>query len=373
MAHILMLSTMDGTPWGGSELLWADAASHLVRQGHQVSACTMLHPGVTVPALQKLQGEGVQLHHWRRLPKVFRLVRSPERLTTPNPQHFLAKLRPDLLLINNGYQVPPAVWTEAAYELGIPYAHLCHSFIESIWPDEAVISRGAKALERAAAAFWVSESNQRGAYRQFVAVAPVSEVVRNPYQVSRDIPFSWPGNEGLQLAFVGRLANAHKGCDLLLEVLQQQKWQGRNLHVSFFGTGPSEARLKLLAERWGLNNVSFRGHVSDVDGIWREHHALVLPSRQEGLPIVIVEAMMRGRPCIVTEVAGNAELLVRGETGFVADGPNVRALDRALEEAWAAREQLREIGERAYQQIRAAVPAEPGAVFAQRLLQLIGQ
>ena len=55
--------------------------------------------------------------------------------------------------------------------------------------------------------------------------------------------------------------------------------------------------------------------------IWAEHHALVLPSRFEGMPLVVVEAMLCGRPCIVTDVGGNAELIRDGINGFLAKAP----------------------------------------------------
>ena len=68
----------------------------------------------------------------------------------------------------------------------------------------------------------------------------------------------------------------------------------------------------------GLEKVTYGGFTEDVESIWASHHALVLPSRSEGLPLVVVEAMLCGRPAIVTDVAGNAELIQDGVSGFVA-------------------------------------------------------
>ncbi|KAF0093165.1 MAG: glycosyl transferase group 1 [Puniceicoccaceae bacterium 5H] len=371
MPRFLFLSVMDGALWGGSELLWAETAQWLQQQGHDVHACTFARPGVTIPGIQRLREAGVTVGHWRRLPKWFRLVRQPEYMVSPAPAKYLAQVRPDLFVINNGYQIPPFAWTEAGQQLGIPYVHVAHTVLETVWPDDPLAQRVGATLNQAAAAFWVSEANQRVAFRQFVAHPPVDEVVRNPYQVSRETPFTWPETSGLRLAFVGRLANKHKGCDLILDVLAQEKWRQRDLSVDFYGDGPCRQQLEALAREWKLDRVQFKGHVSDVDGIWQEHHALLLPSRQEGLPIVIVEAMMRGRPCIVTDVCGNAELMQDNVDGLVAASPNVRALDEALERAWQARADLRGMGQRAYTHIRERVPAHPAEVFGHRLLALL--
>lgn len=372
MSRILFLSTMDGSPWGGSELLWAQTAERLVAMGHEVHACTMAHPGVKIPALEHLQAIGVHRTHWHRRHKLVRLLARTDNVIAPHPERLLGQVRPDLLVISNGYHLPPVHWTDAAQRLRIPYAHVAHCFLDYIWPAEAEAKAAARALEHAAAAFWVSEGNQAGAFRQLVATAPISEVVRNPYKVSRDIPFRWPEVPGLRLAFVGRLNNKHKGCDLLVEALRDPKWRERDVSLTFYGTGEDEARLKRLVSAWQLEErIRFAGHVSDIDAIWDSHHALALTSRHEGLPVVIVEAMLRGRPCVVTDVAGNAELIEDGLTGFVAAGPNVRAIDAALERAWQARGQLREAGQAAYEQIRTIIPADPAQVFADRLISLL--
>jgi glycosyltransferase involved in cell wall biosynthesis len=114
--------------------------------------------------------------------------------------------------------------------------------------------------------------------------------------------------------------------------------------------------------------VRFAGHVNDGPGIWQTHQALVRPSRQEGLPLALVEAMLCGRPAIATDVGGIAELLVDGETGFLAAAPTVGALDAALERAWSARTDWPRLGAQAARRARATVPADPAAHFAEELL-----
>ncbi|HYF34124.1 MAG TPA: glycosyltransferase family 4 protein, partial [Prosthecobacter sp.] len=159
-----------------------------------------------------------------------------------------------------------------------------------------------------------------------------------------------------------------KGHDILIDILSADRWRPRAVEVSFFGKGPWQQTLEALIESRSLPNIKYRGHVSDIEGVWRAHHALILPSRHEGLPICVVEAMMAGRPCIVNPAGGSAEFLEDGRTGFVSGACTVEALDEALERAWHARMALPQMGAAAAAAIRNFVPADPAGDFAAQLL-----
>ena len=90
------------------------------------------------------------------------------------------------------------------------------------------------------------------------------------------------------------------------------------------------------------------------------------------MPLVLVEAMLSGRVPIVTDVAGNGEVLDDGETGFLACAPTEDALDAAMEHAWQRRAEWRAIGAAAAASIRTLVSPDPGQTFAEKLLRLAG-
>jgi glycosyltransferase involved in cell wall biosynthesis len=119
---------------------------------------------------------------------------------------------------------------------------------------------------------------------------------------------------------------------------------------------------KLIALR-GCDKVRFGGYSNGIADVWRTHHAVVMPSRYEGLPIALVEAMLCHRMAIVTDVGGNVELVEEGVTGFVAAAPNVASVDEALERAWQQRDKWKAMGLSAGQRVRSAVPADPVGVF----------
>jgi glycosyltransferase involved in cell wall biosynthesis len=229
----------------------------------------------------------------------------------------------------------------------------------------------AMAYQRASRNFFVSRANLRLTETQLATQLPNAQVVRNPFLVSYQEPVPWPAPDGTtRLACVARLEPGSKGQDLLFEVLGQQKWRDRPLEVKLFGGGANRRALVALSQMLRLNNVKFGGFESDVRSIWANHHALVLPSRHEGLPLSLVEAMLCGRPAIVTDVAGNAELVEDNVSGYIAAAPTLALLDEALERAWSGREDWSLVGAAAAARVRQLVPADPAAVFAADLLSL---
>jgi len=169
------------------------------------------------------------------------------------------------------------------------------------------------------------------------------------------------------MACVARLDPAAKGQDLLFEVLAQKNWRDRPVEINLYGSGLFERNLQKLAGNLELKNVCFRGHTPDVKAIWENNHILVLPSRFEGLPLALVEAMWCARPAVVTDIAGNAEVCVDEETGFVADAPSVGLLGRALERAWSRRNAWEGMGRLARARIEQLVPKDPAGDFCSLL------
>jgi glycosyltransferase involved in cell wall biosynthesis len=193
-------------------------------------------------------------------------------------------------------------------------------------------------------------------------------VVSNPYSVSADIETGWPDESGgWRLACVARLDSPAKGQDLFLQTLARPEWRQRPIEVNFFGEGPHELGLRRLVQMLQLNNVHFRGHVADIKTVWERNHLLVLPSRYEGLPLALVEAMWCGRAAVVTAVGGNAELCLDDETGFVAPAATLSSFAQALERAWERRKQWLHLGQAARSRVENLIPRDPVATFCERL------
>ena len=131
--------------------------------------------------------------------------------------------------------------------------------------------------------------------------------------------------------------------------------------------------LERITRQFGISDrVVMAGHIP-VDKIWTENQVLVMPSRYEGLPLAIVEAMLCGRTIVATDVAGNSEVIDDGVTGFLAKAPAAPALLEALERLWMRRAQVENIGRVAAARIRQLVPPDPIEVFSRKLRQMIQQ
>ncbi|WP_348260859.1 glycosyltransferase family 4 protein [Telmatobacter sp. DSM 110680] len=242
----------------------------------------------------------------------------------------------------------------------------CNS--ELMWFEKNSVDKAVACYTGARSVFCVSQGNLDLLRLQVGEPLPQGELVWNPYNVSSERIAPWPTeNDLLRMACVARLDPAAKGQDLLLKVMARQEWRERPIEVNFFGEGPYDLALRRLASLLQIKNVRFRGHVNDINAIWNEHHILALPSRYEGLPLALVESMWCGRPAVVTDVAGNAELCVDGVTGFVASSASLSSFAEAMERAWAARTEWKRIGDAARARVETLVPEDPVGVFSDRL------
>jgi glycosyltransferase involved in cell wall biosynthesis len=114
-----------------------------------------------------------------------------------------------------------------------------------------------------------------------------------------------------RIVHVGGLDHLYKGTDTLLNAVAQIG--RRDLHVTIVGDGKHRQELHSKASALGISGqVQFLGRVHpgiDVRRILDTADLFVLPSRQEGLPRAMIEAMARGLPCVGSSVGGIPELL----------------------------------------------------------------
>ncbi len=364
------ITTMLGAPWGGSEELWSQVAIQLTRDGHDVSALVPYLPklservfavarqGVDVQTYPSPSYvEGVARYTWDRLRRRTRKVCAQ-----------LKRFSPDLVVISQGEIAGGFEWARVCRQAGLPYVMIVHCNNEALWFEPNEIENAVASYKSARTVFCVSHGNLNLLRLQVGEPLPDAEVVWNPYNVSTEPAPEWPKEDGTwRFACVARLDSAAKGQDLLIQMLARPEWRERRVEVNLYGTGSHELTLRRMAEMLQVRNVHLRGHVSDVRGIWKENHILVLPSRYEGLPLALVEAMWCGRPAVVTDVGGNAELCTDRQNGFVAQSATLASFAEAMERAWEARSEWKRLGEAARDRVESLVPKDPIGVFGARL------
>jgi glycosyltransferase involved in cell wall biosynthesis len=129
----------------------------------------------------------------------------------------------------------------------------------------------------------------------------------------RPRPTNGAGERRTQIVAVGSLDQLYKGPDVLLDALVTLTQNGLDLGLTWIGGGRFQAALAERVTACGLGDrVRFLGQVPAGEAVRAELDAtdlFVLPSRTEGLPRALLEAMARGLPCVGTAVGGIPELL----------------------------------------------------------------
>lgn len=131
---------------------------------------------------------------------------------------------------------------------------------------------------------------------------------------------------------VGRLNDQLKGFDLLLEsfaLLKNQEWQ---LHIA--GGDENGETLKQQAEKLGIRHrVKFLGAVKDIDRCYAYAGIYVIPSRSEGFPNALAEAMAAGCCCVAFDfVAGPRDLISHDVNGVIIPESDIHAMARTIDQ-----------------------------------------
>lgn len=123
----------------------------------------------------------------------------------------------------------------------------------------------------------------------------------------------------LRLLFVGRLV-PQKGLDVLIAALGKISARGLHLSLTIIGDGPDRSQLEAAASRLPSSmEVIWLGWVP-LDALprhYRENHALVMPSRFEGMASVMLQAMASGCTIVTTDVFGANDVVASGVNGFI--------------------------------------------------------
>ena len=320
MSSIAFVSTMNSVPWGGSEVLWYESAELLAQQGHHVTLCTPFFPQLA-PPLAKAKAEWGAHHCFDPTIQQRNLLgRITRRFTRGQAERsrrrWLRQARPVLLCLSNGNAFQGLEWMEAAMTENVPFVTIAQAHADFLSPTDSNADRLIEAFSAAQANYFVSRSNLELVETQLGFRLTNALLIGNHSRhLSVASPILWPEqpDQTLKFACLARLHPASKGHDLLFQALADDRWQNRAWQLSLYGAGEQEQSLRRLAQMLGISQrVHFMGHSADPMEIWKSHHALVLASRYEGIPLVLMEAMLAGRPVISTAVSGIPELIKHG-------------------------------------------------------------
>lgn len=132
--------------------------------------------------------------------------------------------------------------------------------------------------------------------------------------------------DALTVGWVGRLSN-EKGADIFLRAAAKVLAVQPGTKFLLIGDGPDLATLTTLAEELRISqNVSFVGRRSDMPAVYASFDLMVSSSRQEGLPMAILEGMASGLPLVATSVGDVSSLVLDGQTGILVPSEEIELL-----------------------------------------------
>lgn len=133
------------------------------------------------------------------------------------------------------------------------------------------------------------------------------------------------------ITYVGELSY-RKHQDLLIRAIGLLSEKHPYIKLLLVGDGDLEGQYRELVTHLNLENqITFLGYRTDVSNLMKFSDVVASTSRQEGLPVNIMEAMATGLPLVVTNCRGNRDLVTHKENGIVIEVDDVRGCAEAIE------------------------------------------
>ncbi len=230
--------------------------------------------------------------------------------------------------------IPTDIGMYAASLSEIPYSVTAHA--------NDIYERGwllKQKVERSAFFATISEFNKQYLATKGVALGKV-KIIRcgvDPAQFSPRQGFT--SGDTIKIGVVGRLVEK-KGIDTLINATSILKQQGVDVELNIVGSGPLEAELMALSESKKLNSkdIVFFGAMphKKVAEFITSLDVFVLSCQidgngdMDGIPVVLMEAMLSGVPVISTQVSGIPELVIDRSTGLLVKANDEAALAKAI-------------------------------------------
>ncbi|CNG43720.1 glycosyltransferase [Mycobacterium tuberculosis] len=287
------------------------------------------------------------------------LARLPSLLTPADEASFRhMTLWTDVRLLRALYRAPADVLIATRPALVLLAAELGPRGVATIGQDHSDLGAHRPALRREVVR----------AYRRLAALAVLTEAARADYaralagsgvrvvripNAAPPLPGPPSRREHPVVLAAGRLVRT-KGFDLLLHAFAPVAADHPGWTLRIFGSGARRDRLRALVADLGLTGrVELRGRTRDLPAQMRRASVHVLPSRREGMPMVVIEAMGMGLPVVAFDCPhGPGELIDSGEDGLLVPAGDVEALTAALRKLIEDPGLRDRLGERALQSAR---------------------
>lgn len=177
-----------------------------------------------------------------------------------------------------------------------------------------------------------------------------------------------------QVAFAG-VFQRYKAVDVLLKAWREVARELPDARLVLAGDGPMRSQIQKQADDLGLTNtMEFVGTLAraDLATLLDQSAMFVLPSRSEGLPRVVFEAMARGRPVVATPVGDIPNTVQNGVTGILVPVGDHAELATAMTELLSDRVRSESMGRAGRRRVEEANPALEFELGIARLADWVG-
>ncbi len=247
-----------------------------------------------------------------------------------------------------------AAW-QASLLTGIPFSFTAHA--RDIYPTDGVLADKIRA-----ASFVRSISRHNIDYMKGFAGNHIKKIHLTYYGVPLEEsgPAPVAMQAPLQLLALGRFVGK-KGFDHLIRCCRLLLDSGLDFQLTLAGDGPWARRLKRLTRQLALGRrISFPGFIPHhrVPALLRTADIFLMPSvvhasgDRDGLPNVLLEAMLHRVPVVATDIVGIPELIDNGVSGLLVPEKDPAALARAVRQLASSRQAARAMAEQGRQVVR---------------------
>ena len=340
---------------GGSEKLWRELAEKACQQGHNV--IVSVYNSQIIATRNLFKNSNLKIYSrpsftGESLKKKI-IGRVHEQLTGWTHNRFFQGVEPDAYIISCGGLAELGIKRNQTQIANVtnPFVIIVQNNTENWVFEKHNLYAVSIILQRAKKVFFVSSRLQEQAERQLGMKFNNASLVANPIKKANATKL--PQGDVVNAAFIGTSDLRVKGLGLLIQAMSQDVWTNRNLSINVYGEGVHEEEIKILIEKFGVGDkFSIHGWVDDMDEVWAKNQVLISTSFNEGLPLVIQEAMMRGRVVIATDVGGPSEIITDGVDGYLAEAASLSYVLKALERWWRDQDKWESIGENAAYRVR---------------------
>ena len=313
--RVRLLAFTGATEWGGAEIVLGHLLANL---GEGVQPILM---GVDTNVLTRIAAHRPSMP-WSLVPR----VESKSDLGAIWAQRrAIAAARPDVVQIN--LPVPFAESYTVLAALTVPRARVV--VVEHL--PMAIPSPGTRLLKRLTAPRLAAHIAVGGrAAREVEHLCGLRSgsihSIPNGVPIPRQDDVRRPPNADFVVGAVGRF-HSQKAFDVLIRAVAQLP----GTHLVLVGDGEERIALESLAAELGMSDrVTLTGWTEAASACLESFDVVAIPSRYEGLPLVLLEAMLSGCAIVATGVGSILDALQDGETGLVVPVDNADALANAL-------------------------------------------